>query len=101
MAAQPRLPAVVAVAASAGGPKALTQLLAALPADLPAALVVVQHIAPDAGGLMAEVLGRVTPLRVRLARDGDLLQPAVVFMAPPDHHLLVNPDHTLSLSRPG
>jgi two-component system chemotaxis response regulator CheB len=95
---QPQLPAVVAVAASEGGLTALGVLLAGLPADFPAAVVVVQHIGTQRS-LLADILGQRTPLRVKQTEEGDALQRATVFLAPPDHHLLVNPDGTLSLSR--
>ena len=90
---------VVAVAASAGGLMALSALLRALPADFPAAIVVVQHLDPRHRCLMAEILGRRTPLRVAQAAEGDRLSPGIVYIAPPDRHLLVNPDGTLSLSQ--
>ena len=90
---------IVALAASAGGLKALTDVLAALPADFPAALAVVQHLDPRHRSLMAEILGKRTALRVREAREGDTLQPGLAFVAPPNRHLLANPDGTLSLSQ--
>jgi len=90
---------IVALAASAGGLKALTQVLAALPADFPAAIVVVQHLDPRHRSLMADLLGKRTPLQVTEAAEGDQLAAGRVFVAPPDRHLLVNPDGTLSLSR--
>jgi two-component system chemotaxis response regulator CheB len=90
---------IVALAASAGGLKALSELLAGLPANFPAALVVVQHLDPRHRSLMAEILGRRTALKVRQAADDEHLQPGSVFIAPPDRHLLVNPDGQLSLTR--
>ena len=90
---------IVALAASAGGLKALTDVLASLPADFPAALVVVQHLDPRHRSLMAEILGKRTALRVREAHEGDALQAGHAFVAPPNRHLLVNPDATLSLSQ--
>lgn len=48
---------------------------------------------------MADILGRRTSLKVQEAREGDLLTAGVVFTAPPNRHLLVNPDATLSLSQ--
>jgi two-component system, chemotaxis family, protein-glutamate methylesterase/glutaminase len=92
---------IVALAASAGGVKALSDVLAALPANFPAALVVVQHLDPRHPSRMAEILAKRTPLRVREAREGDALQPGLAFIAPPNRHLLVNPDGTLSLSQSG
>ncbi len=90
---------VVALASSAGGLEALSQVLTALPADFPAALVVVQHLDPRHRSLMAEILSRRTALRVQQAQAGDSLTPGTVYIAPPNRHLLVNGDGTLSLSQ--
>lgn len=90
---------VVALAASAGGLAALGEVLSRLPADFPAALVVVQHLDPHHRSLMADILGRRTALHVKQAAEGDRLTPGTCFVAPPDRHLLVNPDGTLSLSQ--
>jgi two-component system chemotaxis response regulator CheB len=90
---------VVAVAASAGGLKALTAVLSPLTRDFPAAIVVVQHLDPRHRSLMAEILDRCTALGVRQAEEGDVLRPGTAFIAPPDNHLLVNPDGVLSLSK--
>jgi two-component system chemotaxis response regulator CheB len=90
---------VVALAASAGGLAALSQVLAGLPADFPAAIVIVQHLDPRHRSLMADILSRRTHLIVKQAEEGDRLQPGIVFIAPPDRHLLVNQDGSLSLSQ--
>jgi two-component system chemotaxis response regulator CheB len=90
---------VVALAASAGGLMALSQVLSALPPDFPAAVVVVQHLDPRHRSLMADILSRRTPLKVKQAEEGDSLNPAMVYIAPPNRHLLVNPKGTLSLSQ--
>jgi two-component system chemotaxis response regulator CheB len=90
---------IVAVATSAGGLHALTNILTTLPADFPVPVVVVQHLDPRHRSLMAEILGRVTALTIRQAQEGDRLAPGTVYIAPPDRHLLVNPDRTLSLSQ--
>ena len=90
---------VVALAASAGGLTALSQVLAGLTADFPATLVVVQHLDPRHRSLMADILSRRTALRVKQAEEGDRLASATVYIAPPNRHLLVNPDGSLSLSQ--
>lgn len=90
---------VVAVAASAGGLNALSQLLAALPKDFPAAVVVVQHLDPRHRSLMADILSRRTALEVRQAEEDDELSPGTVYIAPPNRHLLVNPEGTLTLAQ--
>jgi two-component system chemotaxis response regulator CheB len=98
----PRFPGaafdVVAIAASAGGLRALRVVLSALPADFPAAVLIVQHLDPRHRSLLAEILSRVTPLRVKQADEGDRLEPGVVYIAVPDRHLLVRRDGTLALS---
>ncbi len=90
---------IVAIAASAGGLRALTTLLAALSSDFPAAVTVVQHLDPRHRSLMAELLSRQSRLPVKQAEEGDRLRPGSVYVAPPDRHLLVNADATLSLSK--
>jgi two-component system chemotaxis response regulator CheB len=90
---------IVALAASAGGLTALSRVLAALPVDFPAVIVVVQHLDPRHRSLMADILSRRTPLRVKQAEEGEQVSPATVYIAPPNRHLLVNSDGTLSLSQ--
>jgi two-component system chemotaxis response regulator CheB len=90
---------VIGVAASAGGLRALTAVFAPLPPDFPAPIVVVQHLDPRHPSLLAGILGRATRLPVKEAQEGEGLRPGVVFVAPPDHHLLVNANGTLALTR--
>jgi two-component system, chemotaxis family, protein-glutamate methylesterase/glutaminase len=90
---------VVALASSAGGIAAIGQLLMGLPADFPAAIVVVQHLDPRHRSLMAEILRRRTSLQVVQAAEGDQIRPGTVYIAPPDRHLLVNWDGSLSLTQ--
>ncbi len=89
---------VVAVAASAGGIGALSRILTELPEDFPVPMIVVQHLDPRHRSLLAEILSRRTPLRVRQAHHGAKLMPGNVYIAPPDNHVLANADGTLSLS---
>ncbi len=89
---------VVLLAASAGGLAAISAVVSALPADFPVPVVVVQHMDPRHGSLMAEILQRRTSLRVEEAREGAVVEPATVYIAPPDEHLLVSADGHLSLS---
>lgn len=90
---------IVALAASAGGLKALTEVLSALPAKFPTAIVVVQHLDPRHRSLMADILGRRTAIKVREAVDGERVQAGIAYIAPPDRHLLVNTDGSISLTR--
>jgi len=90
---------VIAVASSAGGLKALLRVLSPLPDDFEASIVVVQHLDPRHRSLMADLLSRRTSLVVKEAEDGDALKAGLVFTAPPNRHLLVNADGSLSLSQ--
>jgi len=89
---------IVAVAASAGGLNALSLLVGALPREFPAALLIVQHLDPRHRSLIADILSRRTRLRVKQAEEGEPVENGWVYIAPPDHHLLVNGDRTLSLT---
>lgn len=94
----PRPPYVVAICASADGMKALSQVLSGLPADFPAAITVVQDWQREQPSQMVDILSRSTTLIVKEAESGDMLHPGTVYIAPPNKHMLVNPDSTLSLS---
>jgi len=89
---------VVVLAASAGGIEALGQIFGALPADFRAAVAVVQHRSPQEPGFLALVLNRSSTLPVQDAATGDRLQPGRIYLAPANHHLVVEPDGSLSLS---
>jgi two-component system chemotaxis response regulator CheB len=92
---------VVALAASAGGLLALTEILAALPADFAAPILIVQHLDPQHRSWMAEILARHTGLMVIQAQGGERLAAGTVYIAPPGHHLLVGGEGELSLSDAG
>lgn len=89
---------VVAIAASVGGLEALTQILGAMPYDLPAAIVIVVHLYPHHPSVLAQILSRKTALTVAQAREGNRLSHSCVFVAPPDLHLIVEPGGILTLS---
>jgi len=89
---------VIAMAASSGGLKALSIILGGLPADFPAAIAIVMHVAPDHKSLLAEILKCRTHLQVAEAHTDDILVPSKVFVAPPNHHLFVVQGDRLKLS---
>jgi two-component system chemotaxis response regulator CheB len=88
---------VVALVTSAGGLNALTQVLGRLPADLPAAILVVQHIDPEHTSSLPEILDSRTALSVHPAHNDDLLVAGTVLVAPPANHLLVTADARIGL----
>src|SRR5262249_49919901 len=79
----------VVVGASAGGVEALTTVAAGLPRDLPAPVAVVLHVSPRSESRLPQILSRAGPLPALHARDGEPLYPGRIYVAPPDHHLLV------------
>lgn len=86
---------MVVVGASAGGVRVLCALAAALPADLPAAVVVVLHVPPSGSAVMATILGRSGPMPARTALDGERLRRGTLLLAPAGRDL------TLASSRSG
>jgi two-component system chemotaxis response regulator CheB len=80
---------VVALIASAGGLDALTRVLAPLPADLPAAILVALHQEPDRISMLADILQRSTSLTVTMAQEDTAMRPGVALVVPPGRHLLV------------
>jgi two-component system chemotaxis response regulator CheB len=88
---------IVAMACSAGGLDALTTVLAPLPADLPATVLILQHMPPDKTSQLTDILSRVAAMPVAQAQDGDSLQPGCVLVAPAGQHTLVTKDETIAL----
>jgi two-component system chemotaxis response regulator CheB len=88
---------LVVMGASAGGVETLKEVVGRLPADLPAAICVVLHIAPSSPSALAHILERAGRLPCRAARDGEALEPGEMLVAPPDHHLLIE-DNVARLS---
>jgi len=81
----------VAIGASTGGPPALQQVLCAFAADLPAAVVIAQHMPEGFTRMFAERLDRIVGLRVREAEGDEELVPGLVLLAPGGKHLTVQP----------
>lgn len=80
-------PELLVIGSSTGGPDALASVVRALPATLPVPVVVVQHMPPVFTRMLAQRLDGLGPLTVSEARDGDLLRPGHVLLAPGDHHV--------------
>jgi len=80
---------LIAIGASTGGPGAVEFILRSLPKETPG-IVIVQHIPPGFSASFAERLNEVCPQQVREAREGDVVAPGTVLIAPGDYHMTVH-----------
>lgn len=83
------VPEIVAIVSSTGGPAALSHILQQLPDDFNIPIVIIQHIAADFLPSLVEWLSGVTPLRVKVAEEGELPEAGTVYFAPGEKHLSV------------
>lgn len=81
---------IVAIGCSTGGPRALHTLISGLPGNIPAALVIVQHMPPKFTKSLAERLNTISQLQVLEANDGDELLAGQALLAPGDKHMKIN-----------
>lgn len=88
----------VVLGISAGGFRALPAVLSNLDCMLPVPVFIVQHLSPLSDTYLVEHLQDSCQLEVRLAEDKETPKPAVIYLAPPDYHLLVEADFSLALS---
>lgn len=88
----------VVIGTSAGAVEALSTVLPSLPADFPLPVLIVMHTPPDKKSVMPELMQGKCKIKVREAEDKEFLEPGTVYFAPPDYHLLVERDRSISLS---
>jgi two-component system, chemotaxis family, protein-glutamate methylesterase/glutaminase len=84
--------AIVVIGTSQGGLRAMTVLLAGLPADFPLPLVVAQHRSTESGADMSGLLQQYSAMSIQEVEDKQALLPGRVYLAPPDYHLLIERD---------
>jgi two-component system chemotaxis response regulator CheB len=80
---------IVVAGASAGGVEALREFVGGLSPEFPAALLVVLHVPTSTSSALAQILDRSGPLPAEIPVDGQQLEAGRIYVAPPDHHLLV------------
>ncbi|MGM0420587.1 MAG: protein-glutamate methylesterase/protein-glutamine glutaminase [Bacillota bacterium] len=90
---------IIAIGSSSGGPKALKDVITALPGDLPAAIAIVQHMPAGFTTSLAKRLDQQSPLNVKEAEPGDALTPGQVLIAPGDYHLTFNDKGVVELNQ--
>lgn len=78
---------------SAGGLDVLRDIVAAIPSDFPAAIAVVMHTSAESPGVLRHILAKVTRLPCVSPTRLEWLRPGTIYVAPPDHHMLVIPGH--------
>ncbi len=91
---------VIAIASSTGGTQALAHILAAIPADFAASVLIAQHISEGFVAGLAEWLGRLCSLPVRVAEQGEPVTSGVVLIAPPEYHMSVSAKGCIHLATP-
>ncbi len=90
--------AAIVIGASAGALGALSTILPAFPAGFSLPVLVVVHLPSDRKNLMVELLQAKCQVQICEAEDKDTIRAGVVYLAPPEYHLQVEPDQTISLS---
>ena len=88
----------IVIGTSAGGLYALSSLLEALPPDYPLPVIVVQHRYKDQKDLLEQILQSKCAIKIKQADEKEKIEKGVVYIAPPDYHLLIESDLTFSLS---
>jgi two-component system chemotaxis response regulator CheB len=91
---------IVVIGASAGGVEALSELFAGLPAGVPAAFFVVLHVMPGGTSVLPRILERRGGMPVAAAADGEPIERGRVYVAPPDHHMLIRDGRVALTSGP-
>ncbi|MDB6073860.1 MAG: cheB 2 [Verrucomicrobiaceae bacterium] len=86
------------IGASAGAVEALLCILPSLPADYPLVIIIVVHLPPHGESILASLLATRCQIAVKEAEDKELVRPGTAYLAPPNYHLLVEPDLRLALS---
>jgi two-component system chemotaxis response regulator CheB len=84
---------IIVFGGSSGSFEAFKKIAAGLPKDLDASIFIVWHMSPDVGGILPHVLNRVGPIHASEARDGELVETNRIYVARPDHHLLLENSH--------
>src|SRR3954470_23891181 len=90
---------IIVVGASSGGVDGLIRLVQGLPPGFPATIFVVCHFPPGGQSVLSEIRSRAGPLVAIHARDDGTFYPGQVYISPPDHHLLLEPNGVMLLTR--
>ena len=86
---------IVVIGASAGGVVALLNLVKTIPDDFDATIFIVQHISPFSPSILPQILSKANSLKAVHPKDGEQFRKRHIYIAPPDHHLLIEGDRVL------
>ncbi|GAB3928534.1 chemotaxis protein CheB [Larkinella terrae] len=84
---------IIVMGASAGGFESFKKIVADLPPDLDASVFIVWHMAPSIRGVLPQVLSKITPIPAAHAYNGEPIVTNRIYIAPPDHHMLLEDGH--------
>ncbi len=90
---------IIVIGSSTGGPRALYQVIPALPAQIPAAILVIQHMPPNFTRTLAERLNQVSQIEVKEAAEGDMLRQGQALLAPGGYHTQINKSGMIELNQ--
>ncbi len=88
----------IVIGASAGGLRALSEVLSCLPVQYSLPIIIVQHRSKNHDTLLEEILQQKAVLNIKQADEKESINPGNVYVAPPDYHLLIEMDKTFSLT---
>src|SRR5690348_12409054 len=86
---------IVVIGGSAGGIEPIRTILAGLSADYRGSIFIVVHTAPDAPGVLDLIFGKAGPLEAIVAKNQERIKPGRIYVARPDHHLILEPGRVL------
>src|ERR1700679_1720915 len=92
------IPKAVVIGASAGAVEALLIILPDLPKDFPIPIFIVVHVPPDRRNVLAPLLEARCQITVKEAEDKETIIGGIVYLAPPDYHMLVEEEFSIALS---
>ncbi|MFH1460340.1 MAG: chemotaxis response regulator protein-glutamate methylesterase [Candidatus Omnitrophota bacterium] len=90
---------IVVIGASTGGPKAIKEIVSYFPRDIPAAILIVQHMPPEFTRSFASRINWASEIKVKEAEDGDIIQPGCGYIAPGDYHMRVDVENYQAIIR--
>lgn len=88
----------IVIGASAGGMHTINKLLMGLPSDFAIPIIIVQHISPNSDNYLVEFLNKNTKLIVKEADEKEIILKGFIYLSPPNYHILIEEDFSISLS---